>query len=63
MFLPQIMALINLIKGLFSFGKSDEPETASTNVDANAAAGNQNAWDSNQQQQQQQPQQQQQQWA
>ncbi|ORY67880.1 t-SNARE [Neocallimastix californiae] len=72
MFLPQILTFISWIKKIFSFGKSDDAETANTNADTAAAAGNaQGAWDYNQQQQQlqqqqwanQQQQQQQQQWA
>ena len=72
MFLPQILTFISWIKKIFSFGKSDDAETANTNADTAAAAGNaQGAWDYNQQQQQlqqqqwanQQEQQQQQQWA
>ncbi|KAG4096304.1 t-SNARE [Neocallimastix lanati (nom. inval.)] len=71
MFLPQILTFISWIKKIFSFGKSDDAETANTNADTAAAAGNaQGAWDYNQQQQQlqqqqwaNQQQQQQQQWA
>jgi len=56
MFLPQILTIINWIKAIFSFGKSDDATTESTNAGTNAdaaAAGNsQGAWDSSQQQQQ-----------